>query len=53
MVSDIYEPTKKEKATSAAELQNKNSQKTQEDYKRLCQAKDSKDSQEPWQMAIQ
>ena len=42
MVSDTYEPTKKGKATSAAEL-NKiaYSLNTCEDYKRLCQPKDS------------
>ena len=42
MVSDAYKPTKNGKATSAAEL-NKIacSLKTQEDYKRLHQSKDS------------
>ena len=42
MVSDTYEPTKKGKATSTAEL-NKiaYSLKTREDYKRLHQSKDS------------
>ena len=56
MVSDTYEPTKKGKATSAAELYKIAfySLKTQEDYKRRCQSKDStKRLQEAWQMAIQ
>ena len=51
MVSDTYEPTKKGKATSAAELeikiQSKDSKRLKEtikDYKRLRQSKDYKKS---------
>ena len=61
MVSGIYKPTKKRKATSAAELetkiQSKDSKRLEEttkDYKRLHQSKGStKRLQETWQLAIQ
>ena len=61
MVSDTYEPTKKEKQQAQqsykAKVQSKDLKrlkKTTKDYQRLHQSRDStKDSRKPWQMAIQ
>ena len=61
MVSDTYEPTKKEKQqvqqSYKAKIQSKDSkrlEKTTKDYQRLHQSKGStKDSGKPWQTIIQ
>ena len=58
MVSDIYEPTKKGKATSVAQLeikiQSKDSKRLENTTKDFASLKTlQKRLQEPWQMAIQ